>query len=97
MSLHRPNASILEEQPIVHFIPLPRALGEADLVLGVVALYEVLHDASGFEEVVGLAVGEGVRQRGDTSVGIDRAEPRLFLGVFADFDFVGLVGNAAGG
>jgi len=60
LSLHRPNASILEEQPIVHLIPLPRALRKADLVLRIVALYQVLHDASGLEEVDGLAVGEGV-------------------------------------
>lgn len=60
LALHRTYTGVLEEQPIVHFEPLARSLGETNLVLGVVALDEVLHDAAGFEEVDGFAVGEGV-------------------------------------
>jgi hypothetical protein len=60
LSLHRPNTRILEKEPVVHFVPLPRALGEADLVVRIVAIDQVLHDASRFEKVDAFAVGEGV-------------------------------------
>jgi hypothetical protein len=79
-----------------HLKPLPRSLGIADLVLGIILLCEVLHDAAGFEEVDRLAIAEGVGQGRDAAVGVDSEEPGLFLGVFRDVDFVGLVGEAEG-
>jgi hypothetical protein len=53
-----------------------------------------LHDAPGFEEVDGLAVGENIGQGGNTPIRIDGEEPVFFLGVFANVDFVSGVGQA---
>lgn len=60
----------------------------------VVLLDQVLLDAPGLEEVDGLAVREGVRQGGDTAVGVDGQEPGLLLRVLADVDVGHLVGEA---
>lgn len=60
LSLHWAYTGVHEEQPVVHLVVLPCALGETDLVLCVVALDEILHDATALEEVDGLAVSEGV-------------------------------------
>jgi hypothetical protein len=74
LTLHRSNSCILEKQPIVHFVPFPGPLGEADLVLCVVAIDQVLHDASRFEEVDCLPIGEGVSHRWDAAIGVDCEE-----------------------
>jgi hypothetical protein len=42
------------------------------MVLCVIAVYEVLHDASGFEEIDLLAVGEAVGKCGDAAIWVDR-------------------------
>jgi hypothetical protein len=96
LTLHRPNSSILEEQPVVHLVPLPGTPGEADLVLGVITVNQVLHYAPGLEEVDGLAIREGIGKCWDAAIGVDGAEPWLFLGVLADVDLVGLVGDSVG-
>jgi hypothetical protein len=75
-----------------HLIPLPCASREADLVLRVIALDQILHDTSRLEEVDRLAIGKGVGQGGDPAVRIDGTEPGLLLRVFADVDFVDFVG-----
>ena len=55
----------------------------ADFVVDAVVLFdEVLHYRAGFEEVVRLAVGEGVGEGGDAAVGVDGKEKGLLLGVF---------------
>jgi hypothetical protein len=95
LSLHRSNACIHEEQPIVHLIVLPGAFGETDLVFWVIAIYEILHDASRLEEVDGFAIGKGVGYGRDATIGVNGAEPWLFLRVFADVDLVGFIGDTA--
>jgi hypothetical protein len=79
-----------------HLIPLPRSPRETDLVLRVIAINQVLHDASRLEEIDRVAIGEGVGQGGNAAIGINRTEPGLFLGVFADVDFVDFVGETSG-
>lgn len=85
----------MEKQPVVHLIPLPRALGIANLVLGIIPLDQVLHDASRLEEVDRLSVGEFISQGRNASIGVNLEEPRLLLCVFAYVDFVGIVRDAA--
>jgi hypothetical protein len=65
-------------------------------VFGVIAVDQVLHYAPRLEEIDGLAVREGIGQCWDAAIGVDGAEPWLFLGVLADVDLVGLVGDAVG-
>jgi hypothetical protein len=96
LTLHWTNSCVHEEEPVVHFVPLTSTLGETDLVVRVVAIHEVLHDATGFEEVDSLAVSKGVGECWDTAIGIDSTEPGLLLGVFADVDFVDLVLDTKG-
>jgi hypothetical protein len=93
LALHWAYTGVHEKQPVVHLVVLPRAFGEADFVLCVVALNEVLHDATALEEIDSLAISEGVGQSWDSSIGVDGSEPGLFLGVFADVDFVDFVGE----
>jgi hypothetical protein len=93
LSLHRAHSSVLEEEPVVRLIPLPRALRKANLVFGIIAFHQVLHDASRLEEIDWFAVGEGVSQCWNAPIGVDSAEPRFFLGIFADLDLLGLVWN----
>jgi hypothetical protein len=95
LALHRSDAGVHEEQPIVYFIPLSRAPGKADLVFRVIPIYQVLHNASRLEEINGLAISESVGQGGNSTIGVDGAEPRLLLCVFADVDFVNFVGKAS--
>lgn len=94
LPLHRTNTGVLKEQPVVDFVRLPGTLGEADPVLGIIAVYQVLHDASRLEEIDCLAIRERVSQGGYTAIRIDGTKPRFFLGVFANLDLVDLVGNA---
>jgi hypothetical protein len=81
LSLHRTNPRILKEQPVVHLIPLSRSLGIANLVLRIIPLDKVLHDAAALKQTDGIAIGEFVCQRGDAAIGVDLQEPRLFLRV----------------
>jgi hypothetical protein len=60
-------------------------------VLGIVALDQVLHDASRLEQVDGLAISELVGQGGYAAIGVDGKEPILLLGVLANVDLFGLV------
>ena len=60
-------------------------------MLGVILLDQVLHDGAGFEKADGFAVGEGVCQCRNPSVGIDFEEPWLFLRVLGDVNLVYLV------
>jgi hypothetical protein len=71
LTLHWANAGVLEVKPILHGIPVSCTLGEADLVICVVPIDKVLHDASRFEQVDSLAVGEGIGECGDSSIRID--------------------------
>ena len=57
--------------PVVHLIVLSGPLRKRDLVFCVVAVHKVLHDASGFEEVDLLAVGECVGQGGDAAIRVN--------------------------
>lgn len=66
---------MLEVNPIVHLIVLAGALRVGNLVVLVVLLDQVLKDASGLEEPDFLTVGKGIRESGDTSIGIDLEEP----------------------
>lgn len=75
LTLHGTDARVLEEQPVVHLVVFAAALGEGDLVVGVVLLRKVLEDAAGFEEADLLAIGESVRQGRDTTIGVDLEEP----------------------
>lgn len=74
LPLHRTYARILEEQPIVCLIPLPGALGVADLVFRIIALNKILHDASRLEEPYGLAIGKSVGKRGNAAIRVDSEE-----------------------
>lgn len=93
LSLHWAYPGVLKEEPIVHLIVLSCAGSVADLVILVVARDQILHDGARLEEIDRLAVGEGVRQGGDASIGIHGEEPRLLLGVFADINLLDLVWN----
>lgn len=95
LSLHRSNACIHEEQPIVHLIVFPGAFGETDLVFWIIAIYEILHDASRLEEVDGFAISKGVGYGRDATIGVNGAEPWLLLRVFADVDLVGFIRDTA--
>lgn len=62
-------------------------------MLSIVALNQVLHDASRFKQVDGLAVGELVGQGRNTSIRVDSKKPVFLLSVLADIDLLGLVGK----
>lgn len=94
LPLHRTHTRIQEEQPVVHLIVLSRALRVRDLVLGIILVDEVLLDAATLEQADLFPVGEGVGEGGDTAVGVDLEEPRLFLLVFGDVDFGHFVRDA---
>lgn len=93
MTLHRSNAGILVEQPVVRLVVLATSFGVRDFVLGVVSLHEVLHDASRLEQVDGLTIGEFIGQGRDAAIRVDGKEPVLLLCVLADIDLLNLVGN----
>lgn len=67
--------------PVVHLPVLARAARVRHLVLGVVAVDQVLQDGSALEDADGLAVREGVGNGRDAAVGVDLEEPRLLLTV----------------
>jgi len=82
--------------PVSNLIRFSGAFGEADLVLGIITVYQVLHDTARLEEIDGLAIRKCVGQRWNAAIRIDGTKPRLFLGVFANFDLVNLVRNTVG-
>lgn len=94
LALHGPQAGVLEEQPVVHFVVLARPRRIGNLVLGVIPRDEVLHDGTGFKQADALAVGKGVGQGGNAAIGVDGKKPGLFLRILADVNFLGLVGEA---
>ncbi len=49
LALHRSDAGVQEEQPVVDFVALARAVRIADQVLGIVLLDEILHYTPGLE------------------------------------------------
>jgi vesicle coat complex subunit len=63
-----------------HLDILPGSSWVADLVLGIVAINKVLHDASTLEQSDRLAIRERVGQGGDAAIGVDGEEPRFLLG-----------------
>ena len=63
-------------------------------MLGVVAVDEILHDATTFEDAVLFAVGVGVGQGWDAAVWVDGCEPGRFLLVARHVDLAGGVGEA---
>lgn len=93
LTLHGPNSGVLVEQPVVRLIVLARSLRVRDLVLGVVALNKVLHDAARFEQVDGFAIGKLVGQSRNAAIGVDGKEPVFLLSVLADIDLLNLVGK----
>lgn len=96
LSLHGPDPSIEEEEPVVNFVRLTATGGIGDLVLDfIVLLDEILHDAAGLKEADRLAIGEGVCKSGNAAVWIDLEKPWLFLGVGLDVDFVDFIGETA--
>ena len=98
LTLHGPDAGVLEEEPIVYFIALARAGWVADFVVdAVVLLNEILQDRAGFEEADHLAIGKGVGEGGDTAVGVDGEEKGLFLSILAQVNLVSCIGEAEKG
>lgn len=93
MTLHWAYTCVHEKQPVVHLVVLPRAFGETDLVLCIVALDEVLHDATALEEVDRFAISEGICQSWNPAIRVDGSKPGLLLGVLADVDFLDFVGE----
>ena len=61
----------------------------------IIALNQVLHNASRLEQVDGLAISELVGQRRDTAIRIDGEEPVFLLCVLADLDLLNLVRQTA--
>lgn len=94
MALHGSDSSILEEQPIVHFIPFSGAFGVADVVICVVLFHQILHNGTRFEEVDCFTVGEGVGQRWNAAIWVDGKKPRFLLNVFGDINLLYPVGDA---
>lgn len=92
--MHRSNTSILEEQPVVHVVPLAATLGVRDLVISIVTLDQVLHNASGFEQVDRLAIRKLVGEGWNTAIGVDSEEPILLLCILADVDLLNFVGKS---
>lgn len=63
--------------PVVHLVVLPGPLGVGHLVVRIVTVHEILHDRAALEEPDGRPVGELVRQRRNSPIGVDLEEPRL--------------------
>jgi len=63
-------------------------------MIGIVLLNQVLKDTSTLEQADQFAIGEGVREGGDTAVGVDLEEPGFFLGVGFHVDLVDFVREA---
>lgn len=54
-----------------HLNVLARSCWEADLVVAVVSLDQVLHNGPRFEDTDGLAIGEGVGQSWNSAIWVD--------------------------
>ena len=65
-----------------------------DLIVGVVSVDEILHDAAAFEDADLFAVGMGVGQGWDAAVGVDGCEPGRFLLIGGHVDLAGGVWKA---
>ena len=77
LTLHGPNASILKVEPVFHCVPFACALGEADLVIRIVAVDKIFHNTSRLEEVDSLAISEGICERRNSSIGVNFQELSL--------------------
>lgn len=93
MALHRSYTGVLKEEPIVHLVPFSRAFGIANLIIGVVAFNEVLHDASRLEQVDSLTISELVCQRRNATIWVDCQEPVFLLRILADVNFLNFIGQ----
>ena len=71
LTLHWPYARILKEQPVVHLIVLPCAFGKAHLVLGIIPINQIVHDAARLKQSDHLTILKSIRQSWNTAVGID--------------------------
>lgn len=56
LALHGPYTSVLEEEPVVHFVPFSCSFGIANFVVLVILLHKVLHDRARLEEIDGFAI-----------------------------------------
>lgn len=89
LSLHRSHPGIHNGQPIVDLIMLLRALREANLmILLIVLLDQILHDASQLEEPNRLTICESVRESGDAAIRIDCKEFRDLALILWDLGFL---------
>ena len=71
LALHRANAGIHEKEPVGDLNGFSAAGWEADFVILVISLDQVLHDAAAFENADFFAVGEGVGDGGDSAIRIN--------------------------
>lgn len=94
LPLHGPHAAVLPADPAVGAGVVVAVDGEREFVFGIVLAREVRQDGAAFEdgEVVVIVVHDG----GDPAVGVDGGEPWFLLGVGADVDGLGGVGEAVG-
>ena len=97
LPLHRADAAVLEEEPVVDFVVLLRAARVAEFALRVVFFGQVLKDGARFEEADGAAAVEGVGQGGDAAIGVDFEVPGFFLLVGAYVDVGCFVGEVEEG
>ena len=91
LSLHRSHAAIHEEEPVVHFEELAATGWEADLVVRIIPVDEVLHYRAALEQSDELTILELVGQGWNSTIWIDLEKPRLLLGVLRDIDLLNLV------
>jgi hypothetical protein len=68
---------------------------KCDEISRIIALNQVLHDASRLKQVDGLAISELVGQRRDTTIRVDGEEPVFLLCVLADVNLLNLVRETA--
>ena len=73
---------------IGHLIKLPRAPRVTNLIILIILIDQVLLNASALKQPYLLPVTESISESGDSAVGVNLEEPRLFLRVFGDVDFV---------
>jgi hypothetical protein len=84
----RTNPRIQKEQPIGHLIKLPRAPRVTNLIILIILINQILLNASALKQPYLLPITESISESGDSAVGVNLEEPRLFLRVFGDVDFV---------
>jgi len=93
LALHRPQTTVLEEQPVVDLVVLAATLGVADLVVLVVLLGQVLQHTAALEYPNLLPVAEGVGHCWDATVRVDLEEPWFLLLVGRNVYVLGLIGQ----